>query len=126
MTLCLAAVFSSGLILMVEWWIAREEYSYGWFIPPIAAFLVWQRRDALRALRFTGSWTGVALVAAALALGALGELSALYNVIQYGFLLALAGAVLSITGWQAFRVIAVALFTLLLMVPLPNFIYFPL
>ena len=37
----LAVVFSSGLILMVQWWIAREEYSYGWFVPPIAAFLVW-------------------------------------------------------------------------------------
>jgi exosortase D (VPLPA-CTERM-specific) len=126
MAACLAVVFSSGLVLMVQWWIAFDEYSYGWFVPPIAAFLVWQRRDALRALRFTGSWAGVALVAVALALGVLGELSALYTVIQYAFLLALAGAVLSVTGWRAFRVIAVPLFTLVLMVPLPNFIYFPL
>jgi len=126
MSACLAVVFSSGLILMVQWWIAFDEYSYGWFVPPIAAFLVWQRRDALRALPFTGSWAGVALVAVALAFGLLGELSALYTVIQYAFLLALAGAVLSVIGWRAFRVIAVALFTLVLMVPLPNFIYFPL
>jgi exosortase D (VPLPA-CTERM-specific) len=126
MAACLAVVFSSGLILMVQWWIAFDEYSYGWFVPPIAAFLIWQRQDALRALRFTGSWAGVALVAVALAFWVLGELSALYTVIQYAFLLALAGAVLAVTGWRAFRVIAVALFILVLMVPLPNFIYFPL
>jgi exosortase D (VPLPA-CTERM-specific) len=122
----LAAVFSSGLILMVQWWIGTEEYSYGWFVPPIAAFLVWQRRDALRALPFTGAWAGLALVALGLVMGMLGELSAVYTLFQYGFLLALSGAVLSLTGWRAFRVIAVALFTLLLMVPLPSFIYFPL
>jgi exosortase D (VPLPA-CTERM-specific) len=123
---CLAAVFSSGLILMVEWWIARDEYSYGWFVPPIAAFLVWQRRDALRALSFTGSWSAVALVAVALAIGVLGELSALYTLIQYAFLLALLGTVLAFTGWRAFRLLAVPLLTLVLMIPLPNFIYFPL
>src|SRR6516225_2736251 len=122
----LAVVFSSGLILMVQWWSSSDEYSYGWFVPPIAGFLVWQRRAALRTLPFTGSWTGVALVVVALVIGVLGELSALYTLIQYAFLLALAGAVLSLTGWRAFRVIAVALFTLVLMVPLPSFIYFPL
>ena len=126
MAVSLVVVFSSGLILMVQWWMNSEEYSYGWFVPPIAAFLVWQRHEALRALPFTGSWAGVALVAVALAIGVLGELSALYTMIQYAFLLALAGAVLSLTGWRAFRVIAVALLTLLLMVPLPSFIYFPL
>ena len=126
MAVSLVVVFSSGLILMAQWWMNSEEYSYGWFVPPIAAFLVWQRHEALRALPFTGSWAGVALVAVALAIGVLGELSALYTMIQYAFLLALAGAVLSLTGWRAFRVIAVALLTLLLMVPLPSFIYFPL
>jgi exosortase D (VPLPA-CTERM-specific) len=122
----LAAVFSSGLILMAQWWIATEEYSYGWLVPPIAAFLVWQRRDVLRGIPLTGSWAGLVLVALGLVMGMLGELSAVYTLIQYGFLLALAGAVLSLTGWRAFRIIAVALFTLLLMVPLPSFIYFPL
>src|SRR5262249_57818906 len=77
MAACLAVLFSSGLILMVQWWIAFDEYSYGWFVPPIAAFLVWQRRDALRALRFTGSWAGVALGGVAPALGLLRELRAL-------------------------------------------------
>jgi exosortase D (VPLPA-CTERM-specific) len=125
-TTCLLLVFSSGLLLMVQWWIARAEYSYGWFVPPIAAFIVWQRRDALRALSFTGSWLGVALVLLGLAVWLLGELSALYTLIQYAFLITLAGTVLSLTGWRAFRLIGVALCTLLLMIPLPNFIYFNL
>src|SRR5215471_9720299 len=92
---CLGIVFWSGLTLMVQWWIAREGYSYGWFIPPLAAFILWQRRDALRRLPFTGSWAGVVLVALALIVWLLGELSALYTLTQYAFLLALAGVVLS-------------------------------
>ena len=122
----LGVVFFSGLSLMVQWWIGHDEYSYGWLIPPIAAFLVWQRRDALRQLPFPGSWAGVAIVALGLGLWLLGELSAIYTLIQYAFLITLAGAVLSVTGWRALRVIGVAFVVLILMIPLPNFIYFNL
>jgi exosortase D (VPLPA-CTERM-specific) len=126
MAACLGVVFYGGLWLMVEWWIGFEEYSYGWFVPVIAAFIVWQRRAALRVLPFTGSWAGVALVVLGLGLWLLGELSALYTLIQYAFLITLTGAALSLLGWRAFRVIGVALLLLLLMIPLPNFIYFNL
>lgn len=121
----LIAIFYSGLELMVKWW-EREEYSHGWLIPPIAGFLIWQKRDELQRIRFSGSWVGVGLVLAGLFLWLLGELSSLYTVIQYAFLVTLAGAMLAFSGRHAFRLMVVALFILFFMVPLPNFIYFNL
>ena len=48
---------------MVQWWSKREEYSHGFLIPLITAYLVWQPSDRLCKLRFEGSWWEVALAA---------------------------------------------------------------
>ena len=60
-----------------------------------------------------------------LAIGAffLGELSTIYTLIEYAFIVVLIGLVLSFAGLKAFRVILVPLIILFFMVPLPNFLY---
>jgi len=52
-----------------------------------------------------------------------GELSALYVIVQYSFLVVLAGLILALLGWRAFKIIWAPLVILLFMIPLPNFIY---
>ena len=73
----LIAAFFPGLEFMVSNWEQVEEYSYGYFIPAISAFLIWQRSDRLRQAELRGSWSGLALVLAGLALGVVGEASAI-------------------------------------------------
>src|SRR5437763_1066305 len=102
----LACVLSlDGLKPMVMTWISAEEYSYGFFIPAVILFLIWQKRDVLERLRFKGSWAGVALVLIGLGLSFLGELATLYVVIQYAFLIVLAGLALTFMGWRGFKII---------------------
>ena len=48
--------FWDGLIMMWGWWIDTPEYSHGLLIPPVAAFLMWQQKDRLERIPFTGSW----------------------------------------------------------------------
>ena len=59
-----AAMFYPAVDRMVDVWLSREEYSHGVLIPLIALFLVWQRKDAIERMEFTGSWAGVALIVA--------------------------------------------------------------
>jgi len=118
----LVLIYFSGLEKVVAAW-QSEEYSHGWLIVPIALFLVWQRRDELAQVEFNGAWAGVALLLLGIALYFLGELSSLYTIIQYAFLVSLAGAVLAWLGWRATRLIWVALFVLIFTIPLPAFIY---
>ncbi len=118
-------VFSNGLKLMVEWW-GRPEYSYGYLIPFITLFLIWQKKDQLERTPFDGSWAGVSVVAVGLLLFFAGELSTLYNVIQYSFLVVAIGIVLATLGWNAFKIIWVPLTILVFMIPLPNFLFFNL
>lgn len=116
------AAFHSGLRFMVATWDQVEEYSYGYFIPVISAFLIWQKSDQLRKFNLRGSWTGLLLVWIALGLGALGDLSAVRLFSQYGFIIALLGLSVCVIGWRGTRIIAVPLAILLFMIPLPQFL----
>ena len=115
--------YFESLKVMVQWWSNREEYSHGFLIPVITAYLIWQRSDQLREMRFDGSWWGVALAACGLFLYLVGELGTIYTVIQYGFVFFVAGVIWAYVGTPAFRVLVVPLLLLFFMVPFPNFIY---
>ena len=121
-TVLLVAVFHEGLREMVRAWSGREEYSHGFLLPFVAGFLIWQKKDVLETLPFKGSWTGLLIVCAGLVFYVVGELGTLFIIVQYAFLVVLAGLLLAFLGWPAFKVIAVPLFVLVFMVPLPDFL----
>lgn len=112
-----------GIVVMVDYWLDREEYSHGVLIPFIALYLLWQKLPDLARLPYSGAWSGFVLLLFGLAVFYAGELSSLYTIIQYGFLLLLYALVLSLTGWRAFLIVAVPLLVLSFMIPLPNFLY---
>jgi exosortase D (VPLPA-CTERM-specific) len=118
----LALIFANGLTYMVGLWTSRPEYSHGFLLPVIAAFLLWQQQDSLRRENFTGSWLGLALVLAGLALLWMGELATLYVIVQYAFVAVVAGLALAFAGQTAFRLLWFAFLVLVLMVPLPDFL----
>ena len=118
----LIVTFNEGLRYMVQVWDGREEYSYGYLIPFITLFLIWQKKEALERIPFTGSWLGVGVVAFGVLMLMLGNLSTLYVIGQYALLVVLAGLVLAFTGRRGFRVVLVPLFVLAFMIPLPDFL----
>jgi exosortase D (VPLPA-CTERM-specific) len=117
----LVCLFWDGLSRMWGWWLDSPEYSHALLIPPIALFLIWQQKDRLERLAFTGSWWGVMLVLVGGALLLLGQLGTVYTLIQYAYFVTLFGLVLAFTGAAAFRWLLMPLFILLLTVPLPQF-----
>jgi exosortase D (VPLPA-CTERM-specific) len=116
------AGFSSALFELVHRWNSQEEYSHGFLIPIVTAWLLWARRDTLRASVGPPSLTGVVLVFLAIAMGIIGELSAIWILSQVGFVLALMGIVLSIGGYSLLQVAFIPIVYLLFAIPLPYFI----
>ena len=114
--------FWDGLTEMWGWWIDSPEYSHGLLIPPVAAFLIWQQKDRLERVPFTGSWWGVALVLLGGAALVVGQLGTVLTAVQYAYVITLCGLILSFLGWPAFRIIAVPILILLFMIPLPQFV----
>lgn len=116
----LAVSFFDGLSVMVDTWDAKEEYSYGYLIPVISLFLVWQKKNELERIAFSGSWAGVAIVAIAGLLFIVGDLSSRDIVVQYAFIIMLAGLVFSLMGTRGMRIVLVPILMLAFMIPLPE------
>lgn len=112
-----------SLLNMIQRWDNSEEYGYGYMIPVITLFLIWQRKDKLELLPFTGSWLGVLALAGGVLISLVGTLSTLHSITQYGYVIAIIGAAYALMGWAAFRIILVPLLLLFLMVPLPTFLF---
>jgi len=115
--------YREGLGLMVDWWEKKEEYNHGYLIPLVAAYLLLLQAERFHNTDIRGSWSGLLVVLASVALLVLGELSAVYVITQYSFLLALVGVLVVGIGWRGMKVIWAPVFYLFFMIPLPNFLY---
>lgn len=111
-----------GLSDVVNRWEKQEEYSHGYFIPLLSAWFLWSRKDALKASVGAGQWQAVPLILLGIALLLLGELSAIFVLIQISFLLMLASLVLAYGGSSLLRVAALPVFFLIFAIPLPYFV----
>ncbi|BAV33902.1 EpsI [Sulfuricaulis limicola] len=119
----LGLTFHKGFDFIFYMWFNKEEYSHGVLIPFISAFLIWQRKDVLERLPFTGSVTGVVLVVLGLVLFVMGRMSALSLLINYAMIIVIAGLFLAYMGWRALQIILVPVLLLFFMIPLPGFLY---
>jgi exosortase D (VPLPA-CTERM-specific) len=116
------ATFSGPLVSLLHRYTTQEEYSHGFLIPVVAAWLIWERRDAIRASIGRPSWLGFAFVALALVMHVIGELSAIFILSQLGFVVALLGIMLAAGGYSLWRVTFVPIVFLLFAIPLPYFV----
>src|SRR5438105_559005 len=115
-------VFSGALMELTARWSRQEEYSHGFLIPVVTAWLLWTRRDALRLSLGQSSWIGLGLVLIALGMHIVGELSAIFILSQVGFIVALLGITLSAGGYPLLKVTFIPIIFLLFAIPLPYFI----
>jgi len=118
----LALAYLESIKALVHVWGSQEEYSYGYMIPFITLFLVWQRRDILEQTEFRSSWLGLVFVLLGLFIFVVGELSTLMLVVQYSMVVVLMGLAFTLMGWRAFRIVAVPIAFLFFMIPLPPFL----
>lgn len=111
-----------GLAELVSRWYRQEEYSHGFFIPLISLWLLWSRRAALLQSRGDPSPWGPGALGLSACMIILGEFTAIFLLIQLGFLVALVGLVLTYGGTSLLRVTAMPIAFLLFAIPLPYFV----
>jgi exosortase D (VPLPA-CTERM-specific) len=115
-----------ALSTMLYTWESREEYSHGYLIPAITAFLIWQRKDLLEKEQFAASWPGVVTASAGAFVVIIGNISATHVISLYGFLITLVGITYAYMGSRAAKIILVPVLFLFFMIPLPGIFLFRL
>jgi exosortase len=123
-------LYRNVIAKLVHDWGVDENYSHGFLIIPLAAYLAWERRGLLAPLTVRPSGWGLAIVAGSIAVLLAGLLGAELFLSRIAMIGTIIGAVIFVLGWQHLRALAFPIAVLLLMIPIPaiifNQIVFPL
>jgi exosortase len=116
-------LYAHVFVKLIHDWATDGNYSHGFLIVPIAAYLAWERRAAIARLELRPSYVGLGVVLASLLLMVAGTLGAELFLTRLSMLGVLAGAILFVAGWARLRALAFPLAFLLLMIPIPAIIF---
>lgn len=107
-----------ALTVMVELWQASPMYSYGFTVPLISAYLLWQRWPVLSQLpRRPAAAPGISLLFVAVVMATAARAGGIQVLDQLAFLVSLTSAVLLLFGFAHLRAAWASLAYLLLMIP---------
>ena len=108
--------------LILQWW-SDPNFSHGFFVPAFAAYVVWQDRSRLAAVRPAPSTWGLAAIVLSLCTLILGVFGAELFLSRVSLLMLATGMILFFLGWEFLRVVLFPLLFLVLMVPIPAIIF---
>jgi len=111
-----------GIENLLHRWEVEEEYNHGYFIPFMTLVFLWQLRPQLITQAFQPTWGALGLAGVALLMFIVGELSAIYLLIHYSFILLLFALSLALVGWTGTRLTFVPIGILVFAIPIPYFL----
>jgi exosortase len=119
----LIAAYFPILKKLVDQWMTDDDVSHGFFVPVVAGYIVWQRRETLMNLPWKPAWWGVGLLVWSGVQAFLGMLGAELFLQRTAFLEALVALILMMGGTAAIRALLFPLLLLPFMIPIPTVIY---
>src|ERR1039458_3377146 len=116
---CYAPVLGS----LVKQWSTDPDMGHGFFVPVIAGYIIWQKRNELLAIEPRPNWWGLAVVVVAGVQLIIGSLGVELFLARTSFVIVLIGAVWLLGGDLMLKKLAFPLFLLFFMVPIDAVIY---
>ncbi|MDX1979042.1 MAG: exosortase/archaeosortase family protein [Bryobacteraceae bacterium] len=117
--LCYAPILNQ----LVMQWTYDEDMGHGFFVPALAVYIAWQRKEELMAQALKPNMLGLLVMTLAAAQSIAGTLGAELFTQRVAFVFSVIGAVLYLGGWKAIRILSFPLFLLFFMIPIPAIIY---
>ena len=119
----LVACYAPVLRSLVRQWNNDPDMGHGFFVPLIAGFIMWQRREELAALQPEPNWWGLLVVAWGGLQLMVATLGAELFMARMSFVITLIGVVWTLGGTVMLKKLAFPLFLLFFMLPIPAVIY---
>jgi exosortase len=96
---------------------------HGFFVPVVAGYIAWQKRDQLRALPASPDWWGLAVVLYGGLQLYIATLGAELFLARTAFVISIIGVILLLCGRAWLRALVFPLFLLFFMIPIPTVVY---
>jgi len=119
----LVVCYAPVLKALISQWDHDPDMGHGFFVPAVAAYIAWQRRNLLLSGPLKPNYWGLAVLAYAAVQLVIGTLGAELFLQRTAFVFSIVGVTLTLGGWRALKVMGFPLFLLLFMVPIPAIIY---
>jgi len=120
---CLAAVYYPVFVKLVIDWSENDNYSHGFFIPFISAYMIYSRRDELRRLKIQPSNWGLLLLVLGLLQMILARTGSEFFMQRTSLIPVLLGISLFLLGTRITKKILFPIIFLIFMMPLPTIIW---
>jgi exosortase len=115
--------YAPVIVALVRNWGSDDDMGHGYFVPAIAAYIVWQKKDVLAKLTPQPNWWGLAIVCYGAFQIYLGTVGAELFLSRTAIVITMIGIVLFLGGKQFLKELIFPLFLLFLMIPIPSVIY---
>ena len=120
---CFGVLYYHVIARLVQDWLTDSNYSHGFFVPLIAAYIIWQRRTKLSALDVQPSNVGLILLLIGLGMFIVGTIGAELFTIRFSIIITLCALVVYLLGVEHGKLTAVPIGYLVFMIPLPAIIW---
>ena len=121
--LILVACYMPVLQRLIHQWNYDPDMGHGFFVPVIAAFIVWQRRNELAAIKPQPNLWGLLVIAWGAIQLLIATLGAELFTARMSFVVTIIGVVWTLGGTVMLKKLAFPLFLLFFMLPIPSVIY---
>jgi exosortase D (VPLPA-CTERM-specific) len=115
-----ALYYDTARWLLSAW--SRKDFSYGYLIPFVLFYLLWEKKKALSEKDSKTTWEGIFPLAIGIFLFLIGKLASEPFVLCVSCWMILVGLLCMHMGWEKLKVIAFPVLFSLTMFPPPNFI----
>jgi exosortase len=119
LALLLAYLYAPVFADLARQWAVDTTFGYGYYIPGVAAYLIWERRGRLARTTPRSSWWGYPLLVLGLAALVLGRAGGIQVSARVSLIPVLFGLALFLGGPEVARLLAFPFTFLALMIPLP-------
>lgn len=119
LTAVLGAVYYRELYSMSLIWAAKKEYSHGFLVPLISAYIIWTKRQELRNAIVSPEWKGLAVLIIGVFLYIAGNVAFEPFLRQISFIVTIIGLIYLLLGKEMLRLLFFPVGYLIFMIPLP-------
>lgn len=105
---------------LVRNWVASGDNSHGVAILPLALYIIWQKKEALRQLPLDGSWIGLVIATLSLLVYLVARKGEMQTIASASMLFMLWGCIIFLFGFAIFRACLFPLLILFFMIPVPS------